>query len=150
MYLTAHRVVRERDGAVGINSFMHVHDGKLTWPEEPWRLPEENPGRVVDQQIDVPPGGNRVRAYLDVVAPDGAGAGEVEASLNGLWLELVADEATALEHGRMIPNPVVLSRAELVIRFGVELSLEQDRPLELAALQEVLLQLWSRYRASQQ
>jgi hypothetical protein len=33
-------------------------------------VPEQNPGTLLAQSISVAPPGNRVRSYLDIVAPD--------------------------------------------------------------------------------
>jgi hypothetical protein len=70
MYLTAQRV-RSPTGVEGINAFRYVH-GAVVWQGlPPSGLPDEDPGTLVAQSIAVPPPGNRVRSYLDVVAPDG-------------------------------------------------------------------------------
>lgn len=85
-------------------------------------------------QIAVPPGGNRVRSYLDVLAPDDISPGEVDLALTGLWLDLVADELGPA--GRRLPNPVVIQRGRVVLRFGVDLPDVSGRSLELVALRE--------------
>lgn len=69
MYLTAQRVV-SRDGQEGTNAFYYRHGSD--WSGEPpleFR-PENNPGELVTEHIEVQPPGNRVRSYLDLVAPD--------------------------------------------------------------------------------
>ena len=70
MYLAAQHV-RSSSGREGINAFCHMH-GSYVWlgapPEE--FLPENNPGMLVAKHIDVPPPGNSVRSYLDIIAPD--------------------------------------------------------------------------------
>jgi hypothetical protein len=80
MYVTAHRVVSPTSSVEGINSFLYMH-GPYTWQGlPPTDMPESNPGSLVAKQIAVPPPGNRVRSYLDVVAPDEAPWAEVRQS----------------------------------------------------------------------
>ena len=133
MYAAAHRVASER-GEEGINAYLHLHGAAFAWPDDPWRLPETAPGDQVWAQIAVPPGGNRVRSYLDVLAPDDISPGEVDLALTGLWLDLVADELGPA--GRRLPNPVVIQRGRVVLRFGVDLPDVSGRSLELVALRE--------------
>jgi len=133
VYVTAHRVVRPETGEEGINAFLHIHGPDFSWPTEPWLLPENNPGRTTGRQVGLAPGGNRVRSYLDLLAPDETPAAEISAALTGLWLELVADEALP-EIERTLPNPVVYERGPVVIRFGVEGGLRPGRLLELNEL----------------
>lgn len=134
MYATAHRVVSPR-GETGINAFLHKHGTAFPWPTEPWRLPESDPGVLVwDNGPEVPAGGNHVRSYLDVLAPDDVGVEELDAALTGLWLELVADEVGPRAIQGPLPNPVVYRRGNVVLRFGVELQLEGGRAWEMAEL----------------
>lgn len=80
MYLTAHRVVSPVSLDEGINSFLYLH-GPHTWQGvPPTDAPDTNPGALVAKQIVVPPPGNRVRSYLDVVAPDETPWAEVRQS----------------------------------------------------------------------
>jgi hypothetical protein len=69
MYLTAHHV-RSASGQEGINAFRYVHGGYLWHGLPPQGIPEQDPGVLVEQILNVPPPGNTVRSYLDVVAPD--------------------------------------------------------------------------------
>src|SRR5262249_32724333 len=46
------------------------------------RVAEEAPGVLVEQAVVIPPGGNRVRSYLDVVAPDGTDPSSLRAALD--------------------------------------------------------------------
>jgi hypothetical protein len=74
MYVCAQRVqalAGPHMGRQGINSFLYLH-GAYDWngsPPPEW-LPDDNPGVIADSVIEVPPPGNRVRSYLDIVAPD--------------------------------------------------------------------------------
>ena len=71
MRLTAQRVRSWQTAAVGINAFFYTHGG-YTWhldvPREVW--PENDSGELVRQNISIPPPGNHVLSYLDLVAPD--------------------------------------------------------------------------------
>ncbi|MCK5805861.1 MAG: hypothetical protein KAI66_23725, partial [Lentisphaeria bacterium] len=70
MYLTAHRVWSPSNQE-GINVFRHWHGSDHPWPENPAGLPEDDPGLIDPSVVHTPisPGGNRVRAYLDILAP---------------------------------------------------------------------------------
>lgn len=67
MYLTAQRVTSATSNADGINAFYHVH--RDDWVGRDVN-PEDAPGYLVTRRLAVDPGGNRVRSYLDVLAPD--------------------------------------------------------------------------------
>lgn len=98
MYLCAQRVLATagpHKGTQGINSFLYLH-GAQTWSGPPSAdlLPDINPGTIADSLIEVPPPGNRVRSYLDIVAPDGtrinhlvqaAGRAGVVSALPATW-----------------------------------------------------------------
>ncbi|HWL85019.1 MAG TPA: hypothetical protein VNO21_04420 [Polyangiaceae bacterium] len=76
MYLTAHHVQAPTGGAEGINAFRYEH-GKEWDGLPPEDIPDRNPGRLVKQTIVVPPPGNYVRSYLDVVTSDAASPTEI-------------------------------------------------------------------------
>lgn len=76
MYLSAHHVVSPVRGE-GINAFYYVHGHDWDADVPPQMFPEVNPGELFDQSIAIPPPGNRVRSFLDVVAPDGASPTEI-------------------------------------------------------------------------
>jgi len=70
MYLAAQHVRSARTGDQGINSYIYGH-GPYFWLGWPPFMPEDNPGTLYDQYLEVmPPGGNRILAYLDILAPD--------------------------------------------------------------------------------
>ncbi|HVV81751.1 MAG TPA: hypothetical protein VHE35_01685 [Kofleriaceae bacterium] len=70
MLLTAQRVVSPATGVHGVNVYLFAH-GPYTWPHVPDAfLPEVDPGELVQQWLQIDPGGNDVVSYLDVVAPD--------------------------------------------------------------------------------
>ena len=126
MYATAH-VVR-RDTEEGLNVFLHVHGEDFAWPAEASSLPEVQPGRVVVRRVDLPPGGNRVRAYLDVLAPDGTPLSEIQSALRALARDLCERR-----------NPTVFEAGRVTIRFGVESSLERLREEQLETLANSVL-----------
>lgn len=133
MYATAHRV-RSALGEEGINVFLHRHGGDMPWPADPWTLPETQPGEIVLKTEAIPPGGNQVRSYLDVIAPDNSSPDALEAALTSLWLQLVADEAAVGSPLGRLPNPIVFRSGPIVLRFSVEPGVEEGRALEMAAL----------------
>lgn len=122
MYLTAQRV-RSRDGKEAVNAYRHLHGPDFEWPPDASRVPDEAPGRLVERHEAIPPGGNRVRSWLDVVAPDGS-EGEVLALALDTFRRNLAE----------FPNPAVFRIGTVTIRFGVEISLE---PRWDAALDEL-------------
>ena len=75
MYLTAHRVTNPTDGSTSINSFLHEHRSPLgvseSWKErEVSKIANQTPGELVAQDTSLPPGGNRVLSYLEVISED--------------------------------------------------------------------------------
>jgi hypothetical protein len=135
MYLTAH-LIRSNEGAEGINSFIHSHQG-MAWPADAALLPEQNPGSIVHADVSVPPGGNRVRAYLDVLGPDDLNRVEIEGALSAL-----RDDLTERR------NPTVFRHARVTVRFGTELGLEAMRGQQLEMLEQAALALFQKARRS--
>ena len=80
MYLTAQRVLAPQSTQTGINAFLYTHAGR-TWCVPPSDIPDADPGLLNKMGIEVPPPGNRVRSYLDIVAPDDLGASELQRRL---------------------------------------------------------------------
>jgi hypothetical protein len=74
VYLTAHRVVSTTSGIEGVNAFYHVHGTGWTDLDSD---PETAPGQLVRINRALPAGGNRVRSYLDVIAPDMTSPGAI-------------------------------------------------------------------------
>lgn len=134
MYVTAH-LVRSKEGEEGINAFLHLHGPQFPWPEDAAPLADTSPGKIVQRQIDLPPGGNQVRAYLDVLAPDDTDRDEIDRALAGLARDL--DERR---------NPTVFTLGPVTIRFGVELGLERLRAQQLHMLAPVALRLLDEHR----
>src|SRR6185369_12002321 len=113
MYVTAHRVVSSMEEE-GVNAFLHLHGSGFAWPDNPAPLPENNPGNLEERSTEVAPGGNSVKSYLDVLAPDGTGRAEVQEAVAALGAELDGKaNPTWYEHGRV------------TIRFGVDPGIEK-------------------------
>jgi hypothetical protein len=125
MYITAHRV-RNAAGLEGVNSFAHLHNDN-SWPVDASKMPEENPGVLATQRIEVPPGGNTIISYLDVLAPDGWPWEQVDQALTGLWLELNLRESVQSPLLSAVPNPAVYKTGAVTLRFGVRPGLEGAR-----------------------
>jgi hypothetical protein len=85
--LTAQRIVSPR-GARGVNVYQYLH-GSYDWTRAPDEmLPDVNPGELVRQWLEVPPGQNRIVSYLDVVAPDAVSAPDIHQRLASLKYHL--------------------------------------------------------------
>jgi len=123
MYATAHRVVSPTTGDEGINAFHYLHG--YEWDGAPDEfLPDKNPGTLLDESVAVPPPGNWVRSYLDVVAPDGTAPGEIARAL--------------AQASRTAPAsfPAVWTSGRLWFRFGLERALLPVWRHELSLLLE--------------
>jgi hypothetical protein len=129
MYVTAH-LVRSKEDEEGINAFLHLHGREFPWPDDASRLADSEPGKTVRSRIDLRPGGNRVRAYLDVLAPDETDRSELDRALTELSRDLGERK-----------NPTVFTQGAATIRFGVELGLYNLRAQHLQMLVSAVLQL---------
>src|SRR5689334_13837069 len=109
MYLTAQKVFQPKTGEMGINAFYHLHGGG-SWSSPP--LPETNPGRLKRDRITVAPPGNRVRSYVDLVAPDGTSS----ATLTAAFSKFLARSTTG-------PLPWVESSGPYLFRVGMDAGL---------------------------
>ena len=130
MLLTAQRV-RRFSGEEGINAFCSLH-GPYDWfgpPPAGSGIPDVNPGERVNERVEVQPGGNHVRSYLDIIAPDETPTSEILAAgpqLIGAFL------------GQELPWEGTIGRC--TFRFNLELDLvdqwaEEFQELLVAALQ---------------
>jgi hypothetical protein len=125
MYVTAH-LVRSRSDEEGINAFLHHHGADFSWPSDAAPLADTTPGRIVRQRIDLPPGFNRVQAYLDLLAPDGTARVQIDQALVAFARDLGERR-----------NPTVFVFGPVTIRFGVELRRERLREQDLEMLASV-------------
>ena len=124
MYVATHLV--RRGNREGINAFLHEHPEDFEWPEAAAAvaaLADENPGTITHSRTDIEPGGNPVRAYLDMLAPNGTSRNELAEAVEALRRDL--DERR---------NPTIFIHGKVTIRFGVELGLEQLREEQLSIL----------------
>lgn len=78
MRITAQRVVRADDE--GINAFVYWHGRDIE--ADPVALLDRDEGTLQVRLIEVEPGGNRVRSYLDIVVPDQATVPQIDAVLD--------------------------------------------------------------------
>jgi hypothetical protein len=122
MYLAALHVVHPQTNAEGINAFHYAH-GQQDWVIPP--NPDEQPGTLVNSQVSVAPGSNRVRSYLDIVAPDGATWSEIRQEL----LRFILDNEEA-------PMPWSDRIGRCLFRLGMESALARDWTHEARVLYE--------------
>ena len=87
MYLTSHRV-RTANGRVGINAFLHEHGSRLDDLSHALMNVEKNPGKLVAAACEVPPMGNSVLSYLDVIIQDNADERILDQTKKTAWLEI--------------------------------------------------------------
>jgi hypothetical protein len=95
-----------------------------------WTAIDRHPGRFVEQQNDVdPPGGNEVRSYLDLVAPDDSAIEPIRQALDLVAIDVGAEGGA-----------VVRSAFGIGVRFDVcELRLRGHERAEFTRLKERLL-----------
>jgi len=120
MYVTAHRV-RTRLHEEGINAYFYRHGPYLS--NEP-PVPEENPGELVNTLLTVDAiGGNHVRSYMDVTAPDEVSWPQIEP----LLLQFI-------ETYRLRPFPWAAVVGPCLFRLGMERPLARSWRRELGLL----------------
>ena len=85
------------------------------------------PGRLEDELIRIRPGGNRVRAYLDILTPDTIALNDLLSTL-GKFFESLSS----------LDNPLVTHDSTITIRFGVEPALENERAEQFKMLVETI------------
>jgi hypothetical protein len=119
MILTAQRV-RSPTGHEDINAFCHLH-GPYDWDGA---APEEiGPGELVSSVVRVEPGGNSVRSYLDIVAPDETPTSEIASAVGPFVVRNAG-----------CPLPWTGNHGRCTFRFGLDLGLEHRWTEELTAL----------------
>ena len=125
MYLTAQRVVSP-SCLEGLNAFFYTH-GAQTWSGlPPPDMPDKDPGTLVQELITVPPPGNHVRSYLDIVAPDETPSAEIRQSL-----------VTFLSRVQREPLPWVGVVGRCFFRNGLDKALATRWRPEIAQLYQV-------------
>ena len=131
MYASSQWVISTA-GVEGVNAFCYSH-GPLDWSGVPPEgVPYGNPGVLVREAVVVPPPGNRVRAYLDIAAPDGTGWDEVQRGL-------VAFVATT--QGEALPWEGIHGRC--FFKLELERDLASDWRGTLASLVEAASRVWT-------
>lgn len=128
IYVTAHRVVAPDGHLSGINAFCHRSAGVPTplTTGAMLRIAENEPGALVDERCDLPPGGNLVRSYLDIVAADDAAAEAVATALDAMRCHVVAGATL----------PLISIVAGVGVRFGADFGLYGEVAAEFDALVE--------------
>lgn len=120
MYVTAHRVVTPRREE-GFNAYFYRH-GPYLWARPP--RPEDNPGELVNTLLTVNEiGGNHVRSYLGVVAPDDV-----------LWPQIEPVFLHFVEEFRLTPFPWEAALGSCLFQLGMERPLARSWRRELGLL----------------
>lgn len=134
MYLTSQRVSAPGEERTGINTYLYRHEEAV--PSIDWNRPalvrivDEFPGTLVAHEAEVPPGGNSIRSYLDIVASDSTPMDEVDQALQQFDKEWSASRIGQVIHvGRV------------ALRLGLELRLEARAREELRELSQHALAL---------
>ena len=116
MYITAQRVISE-EGQQGINTFYYLHrPNKQPKPatfSDVLSVDEGNTGKLIKDQVEVKPGGNRVKSYLDIVAPDTMDAKSIIAALEKFKKEI--------NQSRM--GPIISLANRIGLRFSAEIEM---------------------------
>jgi hypothetical protein len=123
MYLTAQHV-QAPGGAEGINAFRYAHGADRIWEGlPPDGIPDRDPGSLVARNVVVPPPGNRIRSYLDIVAPDDTS-----------WSEIRSALIVFLSEAQRRPFPWVGVSGRAFFRVGLERALSTRWQREIAGL----------------
>ena len=123
MYLTAQRVLAPDGKRQAINSFFYLHHCEWRPSQAASFRPESNPGTLVDDAIELSPPGNRVRSYLDVVAPDGTSPAALAHSFEKL-----------VTGGGPLKFPLEMSVGRVWFRFDTERTIRPAWRHELRTL----------------
>lgn len=126
MRLSAQRV-RSADGHQGVNAFCYLH-GPRVWLDRPPPDVTASPGHLVNRRIQIPPGGNFVLSYLDIVAPDDTPSNRIERA--------VADSIDLI---REQPLPLLVQSAEVSFEFNVDFMLAPAWRREILSLMRAAL-----------
>lgn len=123
MYIAAQHVISPATRVEGVNAFYYRHGPNAWSGSPPAEIPDQNPGTLVRHSIVVPPPGNSVRSYQDIVAPD-----------DTTWFEIYQALVTFIPRVQRSPLPWIENVGRCYFRVGMELGLAQDWQRELAAL----------------
>ena len=108
MYLSAQRVRAPR-GETAVNVALYLHTGTdlgddvwaLSAPETIQAIASRRPGRLATSRVALKPGGNNVERAIDVVAPDGTSAADVNAALQMLRGDVLANREATVRVGQV-------------------------------------------------
>jgi len=147
MYLTAQHV-RSDAGAEDLQVYLHLHDvpGGEPFPPNPLSVPQEHPGVMVVSETKLPPGGNGVLAYVDVVAPDAAWRDAIppwSQSSTAWWSERLGPLGELMV-GRELPWVIEVGDVHVIFNAMPTLALGQ----EYESLVDVALGVWERWRSA--
>ena len=123
MYLVAQRVRRPATGEEGVNAYFYAHGAYVWQGPPPDGVPERNPGNLMNSNIEVPPPGNRVRSYLDIVAPD-----------ETPWTEIREHFVAFATVASTRPLPWRMVRGRCLFRVDMEAALATSWQSELVVL----------------
>jgi hypothetical protein len=87
IYLTAQRVRSASLRTSGVNAFLHRPAGPVPAGPDSLRIVDQvsqDPGEVVGMSVIVPPGGNAVEAFLDLVVDDALDQGTLTSILSAI------------------------------------------------------------------
>ncbi len=134
MYLTSQRVSAPGDARTGINTYLYRHAevvSSIDWNRPDLaRIVDEFPGTLVANEAEVPPGGNSIRSYLDIVASDSTHQDEIDQALQQFDKEWSASRMGQVIH-----------MGGVALRLGLELWLEARAQEELRELSRHALAL---------
>jgi len=129
MFLVAQRVITTH--GEGINAFYHAHGPRPEWVwEPPDGIPDRDPGEMAQQAINVT-GHGRVRSFLDIAAPDGTPAQQLQ------WVH----QAIVALAGVGAQFPIVVISGPVFVRYDVEFQLRESWHPELHQLLDAGLAL---------
>lgn len=132
MYATAQRVVSPT-GPQGVNAYLYRHgeeEARIDWRRvDPGELTSSLPGMMVAQKTEIPPGGNHVRSFLDVVGPDSTSPDRIAEALRQF-----ADSA---------PRECPFRSGDLSIQFSADYGLAGAEKREIEALSGRILAVLS-------
>ncbi|MBC7541292.1 MAG: hypothetical protein H7338_01025 [Candidatus Sericytochromatia bacterium] len=123
MYLTAQRVVSSQNVG-GINSYLSSDDPFIARNTLDPNV-ANHLGQVQLKSEELSPGGNRVRSYLDIVAPETATISAIEAAFEHLLTSIAPDDFRA--------NEIMLGD-KVLFRFGLDQALARSWRRELKEL----------------
>ncbi len=131
IYLTAQKVISPK-AQTGVNAFRYAQTAVRSFE----LVEVEDPGVLEAQRLEVPPGGNEVICFLDVLAPDATEPQTVKRVLEmlrlaweqGLREVVVQDEVHALFVPGRLPEDSIVADLERVTKGLVEVAQASPAP----------------------